>query len=102
MIPDVLLVHTVSVEAYEGSGAYGDIFGTAYDLPCYVEQERKLIRSSTGEEVVSSTQVYCNPGEPIPLGSKVTWNGRTSLVLGVGDYEDGGLTGLAHREIDLQ
>lgn len=101
-IPGYLLVHTVSVQPYEGSGAYGDIFGAPYDLPCYVEQERKLVRDSSGEEVTSSTQVYADPGAEIASGSRVTYFGRTSRVIGVAVYDDGGLTGLSHREIDLE
>ena len=101
MIPAHLLVHTASVEPYEGSGAYGDVYGTAYNLPCYFEAERKIVRNSDGDEAVAEATVYADLGAEVNPGSRVAVNGYSSTVITVSVFDDGGLTGLAHREIAL-
>lgn len=101
MIPSHLLVHVASVEPYEGSGAYGDVYGVAYSLPCYFEAERKIVRNSEGDEAVAEATVYADPGDEIDPGSRVSVNGYSSTVITVSVFDDGGLTGLAHREIAL-
>lgn len=117
MIPAELLVHTVTVEAYEGSGAYGDILAAPVTVPCYYEQTTRLVRNSTGEETVSQTQVYTDPpgtptkladGTPVtipavPGGSIIALpDGTRTTVLNNNVLDDGGLTGLAHQEIDCE
>lgn len=102
MIPNYLLVHTASVEPYEGSGAYGDVYGAAYSLPCYFEAQRKIVRDAQGDEAVAEATVYADPGAEIKPGSRVTVNGYASTVITVSVFDDGGLTGLAHREIALK
>lgn len=102
MIPPALLVHTASVEPYEGSGAYGDRYGTAYDLPCYYEGRRQLVRGSDGTEVVSEGVLFADiPATELKAGSRVTVLGRSTWVITVSTLDDGGLTGLAHIEVAL-
>lgn len=101
MIPDYLLVHTLQIEPYLGSGAYGDQFGAARSVRCYYEGKRRLVRDGDGNEVVSEATVYVNPGEDIPDGSRVRIFGRDSHVITVAVLDDGGLTGLAHLEVAL-
>lgn len=98
---------TVTVEAYEGSGAYGDVYAAAADVtPCVVEQTRRMVRVQTqdaaGAEQVSSTTVYCPPGTTCPPGSRVTWNGRTSRVLARSDISAHGLPLPEHVELNLE
>lgn len=99
--------HTVTVEPYEGSGAYGDVFGAATDVsPCFVDQRRQLVRVQTtdasGHERISETTVYAPPGTVAPPGSRVTWDGRTSRVLAAADRRDAGLDLPAHVELSLE
>lgn len=101
MIPAQLLVHTASVEPYQGSGPYGPVYGAAFNLPCYFEATRSLVRDAEGNEAVSEAKVYANPGTDVPAGSKVTVAGYASTVITVSTFDDAGLTGLAHREIAL-
>lgn len=101
-IPAYLLVHTASVEPYEGSGAYGDIFGPAFDLPCYFEQQHQLVTSATGDQAVSKPKLWADLTDTeVKTGSRVTVNGYVSTVTSVSVFDDGGLTGLAHQEIQL-
>lgn len=108
--------HTAAVEPYEGSSAYGDIFGDPVTVPCYFEQVRNLVTTADGDQAVSGAHFYTDPpGTPftladgttgvipaIPTGSRVTANGYTSTVITVSNLDDGGLTGLAHQEILLK
>lgn len=102
MIPTHLLVHSATVQPYEGSGAYGDVYGATVTLPCYFEAVRKMVRDDDGAETVSEATIYADLGTEIKPGSRVTVNGYTSTVVSVSVLDDGGLTGLAHREIALR
>lgn len=99
---------TVTVEAYQGSGAYGDVYATPVDVtPCVVEDTRRLVRVQTqdavGAEAVSSTTVYAPPDTPAPPGSRVILpSGRVARVLAVARLDDHGLGLPAHVEIALE
>ncbi|WP_018254018.1 hypothetical protein [Salinispora mooreana] len=98
---------TVSVQAYEGSGAYGHALADPADVtPCVVEQTRRLVRVQTqdaaGTEQVSSTTVYCPPDTVCPPGSRVTWAGRSSRVLARSDISAHGLDLPEHVELSLE
>jgi hypothetical protein len=86
-IPRALLPHTIKVEAYLGSGPYGD----AWDEPvtirhAQVDDKRRVVRAPDGSEVVSETTVRLELHHQIPPGSRVTvWPGtpleRTATVI---------------------
>jgi hypothetical protein len=100
---------TVSVEAYEGSGAYGDVFASPADVgPCVVDDTNRRVAAQTqgaeGGEVVSSTTVFAPPGTVAPPGSRVTlpWNGRVTRVLATSFLDDHGLGLPEHVELSLE
>lgn len=93
--------HTASVEPYLGAGTFGDEYGPAFSVLGYAEAERKLVRADTGEETVSEVTFWCDPGDDIPTGSRVTVLGRTSFVLTVSTFDTGGLLHVDHREVAL-
>ncbi|EEP73505.1 hypothetical protein MCAG_03832 [Micromonospora sp. ATCC 39149] len=98
---------TVSVEAYEGSGAYGPVYAAAVNVtPCVVEDSRRMVRVQTqdaaGAEQVSSTTVYAPLATVCPAGSRVTAAGRTARVLAVSRIEAHGLPLPEHLEISLE
>lgn len=100
MIPARLLPHTASVEAYDGASSS---FAAPVDLPCYFEQRVPVrMRDSNGAESAAEAALYANPGAPIPDGSRLTVNGFGATVLAVANLDDGGVTGLAHREFALR
>jgi len=94
-------VHVASVEPYLGGGAHGPVFGAAVSLDCYVEDKRQLVRSDTGEEVVSNTTIHCPVDTTIPPGSRVTVFGRATTVLTVARFDTAGRSRLDHLEVAL-
>lgn len=98
----------VVVEAYQGSGAYGDVYATSVDVtPCVVEDTRRLVRVQTqdaaGAEAVSSTTVYAPPDTVAPPGSRVILpSGRVARVLAVARLDDHGIGLPSHVEIALE
>lgn len=100
-LPARLRTHTITVEPYTGTGAHGPIFGTPVAVTCRVEEKVQLVRSNTGEEVVSSTTVFCDANTVIPTESRVTANGRITSVLAVSDPSTGGRSRLDHKQVFL-
>ncbi|MEU5847440.1 hypothetical protein [Saccharopolyspora shandongensis] len=103
-IPAVLLPHTITVQPYLGTGAYGEQLGDPDTVRAQVEDSRRLVRSTTGEELVSSTTVRTRLDVHVPPGSLVTvWPGaphaRTARVITVDRFEHPGTPG--HLELAL-
>lgn len=99
---------TITVEAYQGAGGYGDVYAAAAAVtPCVVEDTRRLVRVQTqdtdGREQVSSTTVYAPLDATIPAGSMVTVpSGRRARALAVSRVEAKGLPLPEHLEINLE
>lgn len=73
-VPLWLLRHTVQVEEYQGSGAYGDVYGAAVSVQCLIVDQIKMVRNGQGEEVQSSSSYIAKPGHTPAEGSRVTTN----------------------------
>lgn len=73
-VPTWLLRHTVLVEEYLGSGAYGDVYGPTTSVKCLVVDQIKMVRNGQGEEVQSSSSYITLPGHTPAEGSRVTTN----------------------------
>ena len=100
-LPDHFKTHTITIEPYTGSGAYGSTYGDPVEVACRVEDVVRLVRAADGDEVTSSTTVVCDVGTVIPAESRVTVNGRVTTVLAVSDPSTGGRSGLDHLEVAL-
>lgn len=101
MIPPHLKVHTVTVADYLGAGTYGDKWGTATDVACWLEDGVKLVTNALGQQVVSTTQVYLDvEDEPAPK-SKITIASKPRTVVAVVRHTSGGLSQLDHVEVQL-
>ena len=100
-LPRRFRTHTISVEPYTGTGARGPQFGTAVAVECRVEEKVQLVRSDTGEEVVSSSTVFCDLATVIPAESRVTVNGRVTSVLTVATFNTAGRSRLEHKQVFL-
>lgn len=100
----VLLSHPVTVRRYEGTGPYGEVFGDPTTHRAFVEDRRRLVVSTSGEEVVSETTIYTDSNLSVPVGSQVTvWRDtpheRIARVITTSRYEHPG--SWPHLEITL-
>lgn len=99
---------TITVEAYTGSGGYGDMYAAAVPVtPCVVDDTRRLVRVQTqdaaGKEQVSSTTVYAPPDATAPPGSRITLaDGRKARVLALSRLDAHGLPLPEHLELNLE
>lgn len=99
-MPAMLLRHTVTVERYEGSSAYGETYAAPVPLDCFREHKRRLVRDAAGNEVVSETTLYAMPDtDPIPAGSRVTVDGTATTVIAADLKDGGGLPTPDHLEV---
>lgn len=101
-LPAHLKTHTITIEPYEGQGSTGPVFGTAVEVQCRVEDKVQLVRSNIGDEVVSSSMVFCDPGTVAPPESRVTVNGRVTSVVQTADHATGGFSHLDHVQLFLK
>lgn len=101
MIPPHLLVHSVTVEPYEGRSSSGPVYGASFPLSCMRQGGVRLVRDRDGTERVSSVTLYAAPGQAdaIPTGSRITWDGNATTVLVSVDHDDGELGAPQHTEV---
>lgn len=92
--------HKVTVEPFTGEGGVGPTFGDPYKMRCRIRLERKVIRTTEGDEVVADATLICDPGENIPIQSRVTYSDRvyrvSEIVPGHGPH-----TAVNHLEVRL-
>ena len=76
-IPERLLRQEVTIRAFKGSGAYGDVFEAAVTVRCRVDTTRLVVRSNTGAEVVAEAAILLPASVRCPVKSKVKLPGET-------------------------
>jgi hypothetical protein len=99
----MFFVHSVSVETFAGSGAYGPIYAAATPVQCFLDDGVHLVRDAVGVEVVSSATVYASRdlASAFAPESRVSINGRLATVITV-NVRDSGPLGLPdHVEVHL-
>ena len=102
VIPGWMLGHTVTVEPYAGSSAYGPVYGSPVTVACFLDQKTRTVRDRTNREVVSTSTFYARPGLVCPPESRVTLpDGRRTTVIAVLNRDGGGLPTPDHVEVQL-
>lgn len=102
VIPGWLLRHTVTVEPFEGDGAYGPVYGPATTVRGFLDEQTRLVRSPGGDEITSTSTVYTRLTENIPAKSLVALpDGRTTTVIAALRRDGGGLATPNHLEVQL-
>jgi hypothetical protein len=102
-IPGWLLVHTITVEPYEGDGSKGPIYGPPVSVRCFLDEQTRAVRSPGGDTVTSSSTAYARPGVDAPPLSRVTTaGGRITKVIQLKDRAGGRLRTPDHVEIQLE
>lgn len=83
-IPGFLLVHSVTVAEYSGTGAHGPVYGTPATVACLLTERTQLVRAPDGAEVTSGASYLTTPDHDPPAGSRVTLpGGRVTTVITV-------------------
>ena len=77
MIPARLMPHTVTIEAFKGTGAYGDTFDPPVSYPARVDWTRRLVRTGPATESVSEATVLLKPDVRCPAKSLIKLPGET-------------------------
>ena len=103
-------VHTAIVETFLGTSGYGeDLFDPPVTLSpdtnsgCFLDDTRHLVRSSTGEQMVSESTLYTFPTAAalfVP-NSRVTVRGNQSRVIKANLNESGDLDLPDHLAVTL-
>ncbi|MGA5424522.1 hypothetical protein [Streptomyces lavendulocolor] len=102
-IPGWLLRHRITVEPLLGSGAYGDEYGSATQVRCFLDEQTRNIRAADGSDTVSTSTAYCPLDSNIPPGSRVTLpSGRSTTVANALRRDGGGLPTPDHLEVQLE
>ncbi|MEU5608452.1 hypothetical protein AB0H03_06790 [Streptomyces sparsogenes] len=102
-IPGWLLRHNITIEAFEGSGAYGDYYAEPVTVRCYLDQQTRLVKAPDGTDTTSSSTVYCPLNTTAPPGSRVTLpDGRQTKVIAALRRDGGGLPTPDHLEVQLE
>lgn len=102
--PAWVFVHTAAVEKFQGRTSDGaDGFDPPVERGGWFDDERKVIVSADGEQVVSVATWFTSLADAdlYLFGTRVTGNGRSALVAQVKRRDSGSLGMGAYLEVDL-
>ncbi|GAA1051401.1 hypothetical protein GCM10009569_35210 [Arthrobacter russicus] len=103
-------VHSVKVETFQGTGAYGDAYAPpvthspATGTGVFLESKRRLVRDKSGQEVISETTLYLRPAQAglYEPDSRVEARGVKSYVISRAVLDAPGLGLPDHAVITLK
>ena len=90
------LSHTITVETYQGRGFDGASYAAPVEVSkCMIENVQRLVRSSSGNEVVSGTTIYATPDNAhlFTEHTRITAGDYASTVISVAVMDVFGLPG---------
>ncbi|WHM36311.1 hypothetical protein [Streptomyces sp. BPTC-684] len=92
-VPRWLLPHRVTIEPYQGEGAYGPVYGPPVaDVPALVAETVRTVRDREGREVTSTAQIIAEPGLDCPPESRLTLpDGRATKAINIARHTAPGL-----------
>ena len=98
-----LFTQTVSVETCLGTGVNGQVYAPAVTVSCFVNDGHKLVRDSTGDQVVASTTLYAalSTVDTFTPQSKVLVNGREARVIAAYRRDSAGPASAHHAHVEL-
>jgi hypothetical protein len=100
-------VHEATVQTYAGETSTGSVYAAPVTFFCFVDDARKLVVTSDGEELASSTTIFASPtyASLFTPDSKVTSpqfsDGRIARVVNVNSMTSGPLDLPDHVQVDL-
>lgn len=100
-LPRRYLPHTVTVEPLTGHSSVGKVYGPAFQLQCMAAGSRRVVRDTDGAEALSTLTLVAEAGQAllVPPGSRVTWGGTTTVVIGSTEHDDGDMGAPQHTEV---
>lgn len=81
ILPTSELTDVLTVRPFEGSGAYGPVYGAAYSATVYAEPGIKRVSDSAGREVVANLMIIAPPAVSLTVGDEATYEGRRYEVI---------------------
>lgn len=82
MYGSTLLRHEATVTPYLGDTGIGETWDddAAFTLKCRFSTQRKVMRTSRGDEILADASLICRPGEDLDEKDKVERDGRSYLI----------------------
>ena len=87
-----MYVHSATVELFLGTSGYGvDSFSAPVVVAGFADDSRKVVRNSTGQEVISESTFFTSPANAylFMADSRVTINGNVSRVIKTNTNDSG-------------
>ena len=81
--PEDQMYEVVSIEPRSGEGAYGPVFGAAYEETWYLEPGFKAITDAQGQEVVASLSGIGPADSQLAILDEVVWNDQRYRAIAV-------------------
>ncbi|WP_282204539.1 hypothetical protein [Kitasatospora fiedleri] len=101
-LPQWLMRHLITVEPYLGNSAYGPRYGPPVQVRCFLDEQTRLVRASSGDQVTSTSTAYSPLAINAPAESRVTLpGGRQTTVIAALRRDGGGLATPDHVELQL-
>lgn len=106
-LPATFYVHKVKVQTLSGSGAYGDQFAAAVEVPAWIEETRRVVRGADGAETLSEATIRLplsqrssfTTGSLVELHTELAGPTETARVISTKVHSDGGLGAWQHLEV---
>ena len=86
----MLCPSTITVEPFASADSYSKpTTGTAVQYACLIAKQPKMVRTATGQERVSTSQIYLTSAPGVTVKDKVTLpDATTPVILHVDTYQD--------------
>ena len=98
-------VHTITIEPFLGTSGYGvDLFGSPQQVLGFLESARKLVRNTTGDQVISEATFYTATTNLalFPTNSRFTYTGYVTRVIKSNSNDAPGLGLPEHLAVTLE
>lgn len=92
----------ITIEPYLGAGPFGDTYGAAVTVRAVVDDKRRLVRNSGGDQVLASTTAYCPLATVAPVDSRVTVRGRQTIVIASRKLDGHAMPVPSHVEVSCE
>lgn len=102
-LPKGFYQHRITIEPYEGPGAYGPVYGAPVpNVPAFVDEQTRRVAGPDGTQVTSSSTAYCPLDTVAPAQSRITLaDGTVTAVINAKRRDGGAFNTPDHLELQL-